>query len=361
MGETLSIPPWLRYLVRTVLYLLLGVLLIYLVWRVRLVLIVLLLGLLLAYALRPLVSLFERLQFGGWRFPRGLAVACASLLVLAFIWVLIVSLLPPMGGEIADLKANFPKQRQALSEALSSVREFYERNLPASVVEAIDEYAVQMRHRSVALISALLSSTFRGIGFIAELFLVPILAFYFLADAERLRQQILFFVPERSRRVFSRSLAGFHDIMYRYVIGQLILCVVAFVVVSIALWALKIKFWLLLGILAGITRAVPIIGPLLGGIPVVAACLAQSQSFAFGFWVTVGFILLHLFESKYLMPAILGRQLGLHPVLIIFALLVGAEFFGLVGMFIAVPVLAAIQFLIADYRAHAQASAEQVS
>jgi len=326
---------------------------IYLVWQVRLVLIILLLGGLLAYVLRPLVVVFERLRAGPWKVRRGLAVAVAFVIVSGCIWGLTVALVPPLGKEIADLRANFPEQQRAFSGIWHSGREFYQRNLPPGIRKALDDSFTEAAQFVQKRVSHIVSATFRGLGFVAELFLVPILAFYFLADAEGLRRQIIFFVPQRLQVGFARYLDGLNDIMYRYVMAQLLLCLLAFAVVSLALWLLHIKFWLLLGIVAGITRAIPVIGPLLGGIPVVAAVLAQSQSLSFGLWATVGFTLLHLFESKYLMPAILGRQLDLHPVLIIFALLVGAEFLGIIGMFIAVPILAAIRFLIADYRASA--------
>ncbi|NIM04796.1 MAG: AI-2E family transporter [Armatimonadetes bacterium] len=353
MSEIFSLPreSWLRYLVQIAL----AVVLVYIVWQVRLVLIILLLGMLLAYALRPLVIAFEKARIGGWKLPRGLAVALAFAVLIGFLWIFTVSLVPPLGQEIAELKTKFPEQRERFSNVWSSARDFYEQHLPESVREAFDVSFAEMRTRLTDFSSKVLSGTFRGIGFVAELFLVPILAFYFLADAEALRRQMLFFVPRHLRPGFARSMEGLSDIMYRYVVAQLILCFVAFAVVSTALWALKIKFWLALGLFAGITRAVPVIGPLLGGIPVVAAALAQTQSIGFGLWVTVFFTFLHLFESKYLMPAVLGRQLGLHPVLIIFALLVGAEFLGLIGMFIAVPILAAIQFLISEYRSHTSA------
>ncbi len=355
MTELFSMPKesWLRYIMR----LAIAAAILYLIWQVRLVLIILLLGGLLAYVLRPLVLLFERLRAGRWAVRRGLATVLTFVLVFGGLLTLTLALLPPLGQEVADLKANFPKHREGFNKLWHSARQFYQGNLPPSVQKALDDSFAEAANFVEKGVSRVLSATFRGLGFVAELILVPILAFYFLVDAEGLRRQVLFFVPARLRAVFSHSLDGLNDIMYRYVVGQMILCATAFVVVSAALWLLHIKFWLLLGVVAGLTRAVPVIGPLLGGIPVVAAVLTQSQSLSFGLWVTVGFTLMHLFESKYLMPAILGRQLDLHPVLIIFALLVGAEFLGLIGMFIAVPVLAAIKFFIADYRERATASA----
>jgi predicted PurR-regulated permease PerM len=356
MSEIFSLPreSWLRYLIR----LLMIVVAIYLIWQIRLALVVLLLGGLLAYVLRPLVGGFERIRIGAWSMRRPLATAMAFLIVAGLITGVVISLLPRLAAELDELKNNLPAHRERFASVWHASLDFYRHNLPSNIREAVDSSFAEATDKVEVYAAGIIPATFRGIGFVLELFLVPILALYFLVDAGELRRQVIFFVPERQQAGFERALDGLNLIMYRYVAGQLILCFIAFIVVSLALWALDINFWLLLGVVAGITRAVPVIGPLLGGIPVVAAVLVQSPSPSVGFWVTIGLVLLHLFESKYLMPAILGHKLQLHPVLIIFALLVGAHFFGLIGMFIAVPILAGIRFLIADYRAHPAITSE---
>ena len=115
------------------------------------------------------------------------------------------------------------------------------------------------------------------------------------------------------------------------------------------LWALGIDFYLLLGLIAGLTRAVPIIGPVVGAIPIIVV-VGVTESFAYALWLLLPFTLMHLLESKLLMPAILGQQLDLHPALIIVALLIGAQMGGLLGVFLAAPVLAAAKALVEQQR-----------
>ena len=96
-----------------------------------------------------------------------------------------------------------------------------------------------------------------------------------------------------------------------------------------------------------ITRVIPIVGPILGGIPIVL--LATAQSWQLGISVLIFFTTLHLFESKILMPKLIGYQIHLHPAIIIIVLLIGSEFFGLMGMFLAVPVAATVKILVNYY------------
>jgi predicted PurR-regulated permease PerM len=109
---------------------------------------------------------------------------------------------------------------------------------------------------------------------------------------------------------------------------------------------------LILGIFAGITRAIPVIGPLLGGIPVVLLSFvygAQNNNPMLWVWVLIFFTTLHLVESKFVMPKFLGHRLHLHAAVIIIALLIGGEFFGLMGMFLAAPVAALLRVLVMHY------------
>jgi predicted PurR-regulated permease PerM len=194
-----------------------------------------------------------------------------------------------------------------------------------------------------------LGMTFHGVGFLIELLLVPILVFYFLADGPNIRQQALFFVPRRWLPRTEQALDQADGIFERYIRGQVALCIIAFVVVTVGLWAIGVDLYLLLGVVAGLTRAVPIIGPIVGAIPILTV-VALTKSGGVTLWVLILFSLMHLLESKLLMPAILGQQLDLHPVLIIVALLVGAQMGGLLGVFLAAPVLAAVKTLIANQR-----------
>ena len=95
------------------------------------------------------------------------------------------------------------------------------------------------------------------------------------------------------------------------------------------------------------TRAVPIIGPIVAGVVIVLLALIKSPML--GLYMLVFFALLHFVESKFIMPKLIGHRMQLHPALVIVVLLIGAEFFGVLGMFLAAPVAAIIRTLIRYY------------
>ncbi len=203
------------------------------------------------------------------------------------------------------------------------------------------------------LIAWLLGLAKRGVvwaGMLIEFIFVPLLAYYFLTEAPKVRDSIIYFVPKKKRDIFGIYLDGINTIMGKYVQSQIILGAIAWAVVTLGLVCLGVKGAFILGIIAGVSRIIPMIGPLVGGVPVMAGVLLHEQGSSLFIWVLIGFTLLHLFETKYLMPRILGDNLDIHPVLIVISLLIGYELLGLIGMFLAPPAVAVIRFALAVNR-----------
>jgi predicted PurR-regulated permease PerM len=148
-----------------------------------------------------------------------------------------------------------------------------------------------------------------------------------------------------------------------YIRGQVIMCLIAWVLVTIGLVVLGVPHPFALGLLAGLTRAVPIIGPLLGAIPIALVCLLFTQSLETTGILLALFTAMHFLESKVLLPRIIGHEVDLHPVSVILALLLGMELFGFVGVVLAVPFAALVKILLIEWQngAWSPAPAEQLA
>lgn len=324
----------------------------YVVWRVRGVIVTVLIALVVAYILRPLVSLLCGVKVSLWgrprRLPRSVATGVVFVLLGLAVWSVWAVSADSVGRQIGEFRERWPDYRAAVVQ-YAAHWESYRQNLPPALQGPVDSWMNSLGGGLSSGLKQSLGLTAKGVGLVIELLLVPILAFYFLADGPNIRKQALFFVPRRYLAWTDHMLVRSDDAFLRYIRGQVILCVIAFVVVTFGLWAIGVDFYLLLGLVAGITRAIPVVGPLVGAIPIgIVVMLTKSAGIAV--WVVLFFSILHILETKLLMPAILGRQLDLHPVLIIVALLIGAKVGGLIGMFLAAPVLAVIRTLVAEQR-----------
>ena len=103
-------------------------------------------------------------------------------------------------------------------------------------------------------------------------------------------------------------------------------------------------------VIAGLTRAIPVVGPLLGAIPLVLVCLIMKRDVNTTILLLVMFTAMHFLESKVLLPKIVGHEVNLHPVSVILALLLGMEFFGVLGVFLAVPIAAVLKILLDEWQ-----------
>src|SRR5262249_41988136 len=157
---------------------------------------------------------------------------------------------------------------------------------------------------------------------IVEIVILPVLAFYFLIDGRKLKHEFVALLPRKRLPECVRMINEFNRIMRAFIVGQFILCLLAGLIVGGGLWLLGVKFPFILGVLAGITRAIPIIGPIIGGIPIILLALATKGP-GVALAVLGFFTFMHFAESKFIMPMLIGDRMELHPVIILLVLLIG--------------------------------------
>ncbi len=329
----------------------------YFVWRVRTILTDILVASILAFALIGPVNWLCR-----FRVPRiGIRThrLVATLLVFFALGYIVFAgaalMVSPFVDQVHGLASNLPLYQRKIALYAAELQALYN-GLPPDVKALLrrpEGAGGASGFSPVPWLQSLLLVTVTGIARIVDLILIPVLAFYFVLDGRALRNEFLALVPRRRVRETLTLMREASGIMRTYIIAQLWLCVIAGVVVYAGLSLIHMPYALVLGLLAGFTRAIPIIGPILGGIPIVllAAVLPAEHGggIALALKVLVFFSALHLFESKLLMPKFIGHRINLHAAVVIIVLLVGAEFFGLLGMFLAAPLAAIGRVLIAHY------------
>lgn len=130
--------------------------------------------------------------------------------------------------------------------------------------------------------------------------------------------------------------------------GQLLICLVNGVLSALGFWLFGLKYWPVLALFATVLSIIPIFGAILSTVP--AVLVALTQSFGIALWVLVWIIGIHQLEANLLNPKIIGASAKIHPVLIVFSLLVGEHYFGIWGALLAVPVLSIVQSIFNHFR-----------
>lgn len=356
MNDLYSWQNRVRFIARTVglfvLRLLVIALAVYMLVRIRSILVTLIISGLFAYPAGWLVHWLCRLMPS--RVPRKVArpfITLAVFVLYGYLTYLSIRvLITPFQEELRALATNWPQYQQEIQQFSRDVQEWYQ-TLPPDVrrlVESQNISGVVEMTRQWA--SNLVTSAVTAVGHIVEIVLIPVLAFYFLTDSRNIKHEFVALVPRRWWRETLWLMRQANLILENYVIGQLLLCIIAGVVVGIGLGLMGVKYTLVLAVLAGITRAIPIIGPILGGIPIVLLVVLQyPHNLMVAVHVLIFFSVLHFVESKLILPILIGERVKLHPVTVILVLLIGAQFFGLIGMFLAPPVAAVIRVILHRY------------
>ncbi|BDI29358.1 AI-2E family transporter [Capsulimonas corticalis] len=321
----------------------------YVIWRIRTILTDVLVAAIFAFALIGPVDWLCRYRI------RGLSGRAQRLLVTLVVFVVLgiivvkclALMIVPFQSQVHELGQNLPHYKTHLLSMVSSAKNWFS-HLPPDVQAFLQRQGATGEGISPgSWVRGMMESTFAGLAKIVDIILIPVLAFYFVLDGHSLRNEFLALVPPRRRREALRLLRASSTIMRTFVIAQFWLCVIAGVVVYIGLNIAGMNYSLILGLLAGVTRAIPIIGPIIAGIPIVLLAAIQSPMLAVK--ILIFFSVMHLVESKLIMPKFIGHKIHLHAALVIIVLLIGGEFFGLIGMFMAAPIAAFGRVLLLQY------------
>jgi len=310
-----------------------------LVYLLRDVLLLLVFSLFFAYLLYPVVRLVERCC---WR--RVWAILTVYALLLVTLGLLGGVTGRRLASEVAALADKLPEMSQQVQsgEVVGSVLE--RRGWEAAQVEEVQRWVAGYTHQMVDYAQAAMGRALRWLAGAWIVVLVPIFAFFILKDAEALMAGISALIENRRQRQLWRRIAGdVHLLLAEYVRALLILAGLTFVVWATLFGLAGVPYALVLAAIGGALEFIPIFGPL------SAAVMALGVSLSAGYahpWLLLGFLLAWRGIQDYVTsPLVMGHGTELHPVLIIAGVLAGGEIGGTAGMFLSVPVIAALRIV----------------
>ncbi len=302
----------------------------------------------LAYLLDPMVDKMEK-----WKLSRTPAVIL--LLTLFFLVTLAGTavMVPLFRVQMEQLAANLPNYLQTLQDWGRPLIENIAWLEPGKIQEAVNEGMKKMGELPLQLLGNLtdflwssLSGLFNAILVAVNVFIIPVAMFYLLRDFDRINEKIANMVPPRIRDQFIDIFKEIDRVLSRFVRGQLMVATLMAGLYSAGLFACGTPMSLFIGILAGYANLVPYLGLVFGFVPAAVLTFLHFQEFGPILGVVAVFGVVQMLEGMVITPRVVGDQVGLHPVAIMLAVLVGAELFGLLGVFLAVPVAAVINVLM---------------
>jgi len=278
--------------------------------------------------------------------PIGGAIAIVYLAALGVVAFAMSFVVPPLVNEVKQLTVAFPGYIKATQAYIGDPNNLH--FLPGSV----RDYLVNLQGQVVDYIqgqAATITSSFLGIlrstfAIIATLVVIPILSIYLIFEAPQLRAAAVGLIPMKGRPETLRLLADLDKVLGGYVRGQVIVGATIGTCITIGLLIMHVPYAVLIGVAAGVLDLIPYIGAIATFVPAV------GLAYASGGWqhvVIVALIFIVVFEAEghFIAPKIVSESVGLSPLVVIVAVLIGGELLGIPGMFIAVPTAAILRVL----------------
>ncbi len=325
-------------------------------YRLSGILLLLVLAVFFAYLVAPFVGFFRRpatLKGRKLALPLPAAIGLVYAVIFGSLAAAFVFLLPVVNDQLGELATETPGYLLRIQGRWQSWQAGYQsRALPQPMREAIDRGIHQMvTAGGMHLTNEMLPRLAGWLVYVPWLVLVPILAFFLLKDAEPIRKAALRILPRGHLR--SRGdvfLLELNDTLAAYTRAQVTACLLIGVVCTAAFLMIGLPYAVVLGMAAGLLEFVPLAGPMTMG--VLATCFAAFHSLGQVVAVLVFLVVLRAVQDYVVYPKIIGTGIHLHPLGVILAILCGAELGGLVGVFLAIPVVAVITLASWHYRDH---------
>ena len=309
-----------------------------LVLRLMDVLIMVFVALVIAATLRPMVAFLQRR-----RIPKALAVSLIYLGILAVLAGLFVLVIPALVNQGGALVRSLPQVYASLIASLEQNPIEAIRTLPQRLPTG-DQLASQLQAVSSVVLTGALGIGVGVLGFLTQMVSIIVLSIYLTLDQSRL-ERFWLSLARTARR--PELLAIWREIESRlggYVRGELLLMTSIGVLSSLGYLAIGLPYALALGALAGLLEFVPMVGPTLGAIPAVIVALSISPQAAL---LVVGYtIVLQMAENHILVPRLMGRSVGVSPIMVILAVFTFSSLLGITGAFLAIPLAAIFQVLM---------------
>lgn len=281
--------------------------------------------------------------------PRAAAIATVYVFVIAAIVALVLIIVPVVQGQFETFQEGFPETVNELRDdwressngllsgpgmgVLDSVAQFFDQ--PAGSVDVSGETAEQ----AIPILT-------RVGGAIVSVITALVVTFYYLLEKKLIRRLVIEQLSPKHQGRVDQIWTSVEQKTGGWLRGQLMLCLIIGTIATVSYGIIGLSFWPLLGLWAGITEIIPIVGPWIGGVPAVIVAITEGWETA----LIVGLVIVGMqsLENWFLVPRVMRGAVGLTPMTVFVAILAGTELMGVVGAILAIPIAAGVQVVLTD-------------
>jgi len=301
-----------------------------------------------AYLINPAVERLEKLVRG-----RGRAIAVIYLLLLTGLVLLVFIVGPRVTQQAARLGEAWPELKQKVSSGQIAIEIGQQRGWSAATQNRIKDVLQGHSEELLILAQRIGVRAAEAAKNIWVLFIVPILAVFFLRDAGTFNEVLVSLVQSRAQREFLQDvLRDLNQMLAQFIRAQLTLAGLSLLAYTSALGILRVPYAMVLGTAGGVLEFIPIVGPLLAGVAMVmVAVLAGYQYWP---WLLLFLVVWRLAQDYVIAPRVMGDSVQLHPLAALFGVLAGGEIAGVLGVYLSIPMMASLRIVWRRWRIFAE-------
>ncbi len=305
------------------------------------------LAIVVVYVFRGPVAALERRGL-----KRGLAVGLCYLVAIGGLVIVGLFIIPPLAEQVRQFLMAFPGYSDKAYALWQDVQRQYNAvALPPWVNEALlnlrDSISTRVMEWSSALATTVFSVGSGALSLLFNSFLALVVGFWLLKDFDAIKREVVLLAGPRRKEEAAMLSARVSNVLGGYLKGQLVVSAATAVLVAIGLSIMGVPYALVLGLLAGVLNIIPWFGPIVAEI--IAAIAAAFVSPWLALFAVLWIAASQQITDVFITPKVMSDQVDLHPLLVIFSLLVGATLAGFVGLLLAIPVAAIAKGLFVHY------------
>lgn len=305
---------------------------------IRELLYLLLFSFIISYTIKPLHKKLIRNKFNS-----KVAAALLIFLIVGIIVFTVVFIIPSLFKESLDTKTLADK-------AQSMVEMFYSKINPIKnnkvIYQVLENFNTMIENQIILATTNFFNSALKLGENIVAAAVIPVVAYYFLTDGEKIGNILLLVFPVQMRNEIKKICFDIDRELGRYILSQFLLCIIIGIITFFILISYQVDFPVILSILNAVFNIIPYFGPVFGAVPAIIVAFVQSPETAI--WILVWFIVLQQIEGNIIAPSITGESVNIHPLVVIILVIAGGKTAGFLGMVLAVPLAVMLKVILED-------------
>lgn len=310
----------------------------FLLFYLRQIIFIIFISVIVALIMNPLVDKMKEKKI-----PRVISASALFLMALTAIGLFFYIIVPPLAKEMGQLTAQFPIYMNSMNINYSTISE---QQIDDRLAGPIQEILIEASKFLKNTTTSILSGIFELLGGILSAVLIAVISFYLVIEKKGIEKFVKAVIPFDFQPRALRIIRKIEIKLGKWFIGQLFLGLIVGLITFIGLSLLGVPYALVLAIIAGAMELIPYLGPTLAGIPAVIIAFTVSPFLAL--LTLILYFLIQQFENYLLVPKVMQKSVGLHPVIIIITILIGYQFADIIGVILSVPIATIIAIIWED-------------